>query len=97
MFSCFENVFNAKKIQFRESTVQREQAQRLWNGIQKNLDKNVKVNWKTEKNHKVIVTVDSKDKMETISNSEWLFEVQLKDLASWKHTVNAEILDADGD
>lgn len=29
--------------------------------------------------------------METISNSEWLFEVQLKDLASWKHTVNAEI------
>ena len=34
---------NAKKIQFRESTVQSEQAQRLWNGIQKNLDKNVKV------------------------------------------------------
>lgn len=58
-------------------------------------DKNVKVNWKTEKNHKVIITIDSKDKLETISNSEWLFEVQLKDLASWKHTINAEILDAD--
>lgn len=34
---------NAKKIQFRESTVQSEKAQRLWNGIQKNLYKNVKV------------------------------------------------------
>ena len=43
MYFYMAQHLNAKKIQFRESTVQSEQAQRLWNGIQKNLDKNVKV------------------------------------------------------
>lgn len=58
-------------------------------------EKNIKINWKTEKNHKVVINIDSKTKVEVISNSDGVFETELKDLESWKHTINAEILDAD--
>lgn len=55
----------------------------------------LKVNWETLKNYKVVVSVNDKQKFETISDSSWKFEVELTGIASGESSIKAEVFDAD--
>lgn len=55
----------------------------------------LKVSWKTLKNHKVKITLNRDRTVDTISNPEWIFEVEVKDIPSWENSLKAELLDAD--
>lgn len=54
-----------------------------------------KVNWTTKPNYKVRVSVNNEKNFETISNSDWIFEIEVKDIDSWENVIKAFILDAD--
>lgn len=55
----------------------------------------VKVSGTTSKNHKLRIKLNSGTWTETISNSEWVYEVELKDIPTWDNIIVAELLDAD--
>lgn len=54
----------------------------------------LKVNWTTLKNHQVVVMLNTDKKFETISNSDWVFEVEITDIPAWENSLKAQVLDA---
>lgn len=56
----------------------------------------VKVSWDTQKNHNVKIVLNSDKNYETISNWEWIYELEINDLPSWENVFIAELIDADG-
>lgn len=56
----------------------------------------MKVSWTTSKNHKVKIVLNGEKNFETISNAEWVFELEVKDIPSGENVFIAELLDADG-
>lgn len=56
----------------------------------------IKVTGKTEKNYAVEITLNASEKFETISNGEWMFDVEITGLESWQNSLVATILDAEG-
>jgi len=56
---------------------------------------NVKVSWKTEKNHQILIVINDEDEFNTISNSEWIFEKEVSWLKTWENVIQAYILDSD--
>lgn len=65
------------------------------NGITLWTDK-VKVSWTTLKNHKLKIVLNNEKETDSISNGEWLFEVELTSIPSWENTLKAKLFDADG-
>ncbi len=53
------------------------------------------VSWKTEKNHQVVIKINWKDAIKTVSNDEWNFEEKLENLENGDIIINASVLDAD--
>lgn len=56
----------------------------------------LKVSGSTSKNHKVKVILNGEQNFEGISNGEWIFEIEVKDIPSGENVFIAELLDADG-
>lgn len=80
-----------------------------WSNVSKNLDieilspedwlilwKNeLSVSWETEKNHQVIIKINWKEAIKTVSNDEWTFEEKIENLENWDILISASVLDAD--
>jgi len=60
----------------------------LWNNI-------FKVKWKTIKNHKVKLFLNTDKIFNWISDNTWLFEIEIKDVPNWENSLKVEVLDAD--
>ncbi len=54
----------------------------------------VKVSWSTSKNHKVIVLVNDKE-FNTISNSNWIYEVEANNLVDWENNIISRVLNSE--
>ena len=55
----------------------------------------LKVSGATKKNHQVKIKLNNKEEFATTSNSDWIFEKEVKWLLTWKNVLQAFILDAD--
>jgi len=60
-------------------------------------DSSIKISWKTQKNYKIIITLNSDEStvFETISNSNGDFEKEITNLKNWENSIIAYVLDAD--
>lgn len=56
----------------------------------------VKISGSTLKNHQVKVILNNDKEQETISNSEWIYEVEISNIPSGENVLIAEVMDADG-
>ncbi len=63
-----------------------------WLTIWKN---SIKVSWKTQKNHQILIKINNDKEFNTISNTDWTFEKEVTWLKTWDNTIQAYILDAD--
>jgi len=55
----------------------------------------IKVSGSSDKNHKVIITVNSSEEFETTTNNEWIYEKEITWLMDWENTIIAKVLDWD--
>ncbi len=55
----------------------------------------IKVSGTASKNHKVKILLNNDSSTETISNAEWIFEIEINNIPSWENVFVAELLDAD--
>ncbi len=55
----------------------------------------IKVSWKTQKNHKIKIILNTDKITNAISDSSWAFEVEIKNIPSWENSLKAQLLDAD--
>ncbi len=58
-------------------------------------DNKIKVSWKTEKNHQVLIIINEDKEFNTISNTQWVFEKEVTNLKTWENVIQAYVLDAD--
>jgi len=58
-------------------------------------DNKIKVSWKTEKNHQVLIVINEDKEFNTISNTQWVFEKEVTDLQNWENSIQAYVLDSD--
>jgi hypothetical protein len=60
-------------------------------------DSMIKISWKTQKNHKIIIVLNEDEEavFETISNSNGDFEQEITNLKNWENSIVAHVLDAD--
>lgn len=60
-------------------------------------DSLIKISWKTQKNHKIVIVLNSDEStlFDTISNSNGDFEKEITNLKNWENTIIAHVLDAD--
>ncbi len=63
-----------------------------WSTIWKNV---VTIAWTTQKNHQVVITVNSNRQVTTTSNSDWVFEKEVWELQDWENTIKASVLDSE--
>lgn len=56
----------------------------------------VKVSGRTLKNHQVKIVLNNDTQKETISNSEWIYELEISNIPSGENVIIAEVMDADG-
>lgn len=54
----------------------------------------IQISWATKKNHQVQIEINETKKVDTISNSDWIFEKEIE-LDSWKNIIKAYVLDSD--
>ncbi len=55
----------------------------------------ISISGNTQKNHQIKVIVNNDKEVKTTSNNDWVFEVEVSDLADWNNTFKAQVLDAD--
>lgn len=60
-------------------------------------DSMIKISWKTQKNHKIVIVLNSDEEavFETISNSNGDFEKEITNLKNGENSIVAHVLDAD--
>ena len=49
----------------------------------------------SQKNHTINILVNGTNSVETVTNSDWLFQKTIENLSDWKNTFKAQVLDAD--
>lgn len=55
-----------------------------------------KVSGTTLKNHKIKILLNTDTSIDAISNAEWIFEAEVKNIPSGENTLSAQLLDANG-
>lgn len=58
-------------------------------------EKKITVSWKTNKNHKVIITVNWTNEIITNTNSDGIFEEEITGLNDWENQIKAKVLNSD--
>jgi len=54
---------------------------------------NIKISWSSNRNHKVKIFVNWKEDITTTTNSDWIYEVEIKNLIDGENTFKAQVLD----
>jgi len=58
-------------------------------------EKNIKISWKSTKNHKIRISINWTWIIDTTTDSNWMFEISANKLKNWENTIKSEILNAD--
>jgi len=58
-------------------------------------EKLIKVSWISTKNHKINIIINWSWTLETTTNANWVFEIEVNNLENWENSIKAEILNAD--
>lgn len=55
----------------------------------------IKVSWSTNKNHQIKIVLNWTEEFLTTSNSDWVFEKEVNNLAEWENLFKAQVLDSE--
>lgn len=58
-------------------------------------EENIKVSGSSNKNHRVIITLNWKEEFETTTNDNWIYEKEITWLTDWENTIKSRVLDGD--
>ena len=58
-------------------------------------DNKIKVSWKTQKDHQILIKINNDKEFNTISWTDWNFEKEVSWLKTWDNSIQAFVLDAD--
>lgn len=58
-------------------------------------EQSIKVSGSTNKNHRVIITLNWTEEFETTTNSNWIYEKEITWLTDWENTIKSRVLDWD--
>ncbi len=55
----------------------------------------ITISWTTQKNHQIKIIINWKNELDTTSDDNWNFELEVTDLVDWDNLIKAQVLDAD--